>query len=133
MRRRSKTTRRLSTATARAWSAAAAIAPIFNWATRLRYDTDTGRPSFALDSQPPYPPAWRALSTGPLPHLASPGWSAKAAARLQLAYDSSPAARAAAMRCPVLLIQGDADEEGYSDENCVASSGCEGCPPVSVT
>ena len=29
----------------------------------------------------------------------------------------------------VVAVKGDADEEGYSDENCVASSGCEEPPP----
>ena len=79
---------------------------IFNFVSELRYVTDTGIPTYHLDSQPPFPDRWRALETGPMPHLATPTWEEEAHARLKVAYASSPAAFVPQMRSPLLIIQG---------------------------
>jgi hypothetical protein len=63
------------------------------------------RAVFSVDVQPPLPKLWRALTTGPLPHLAGPSWANHAHQRLATAYASSPAAHAANMTAPLLLIQ----------------------------
>ena len=96
------------------FSAAVAIAPIFNWVSQRRYKIDSGGPnyfSYALDAQPVFPQTYRTLGIGPLPHLATPSWPGQVASRIQLAYNSSPAAHLSGLRSPLLLVQGDADEE----------------------
>ena len=82
----------------------------------LRYSTDTGGKSYDTDVQPPFAAVWRALRIGPMPHLAAPDWPARVSARTAAAWESSPASRAEAMRSPLLLIHGDADEEVPFDE-----------------
>lgn len=93
------------------FAAGVSNAGIFNFVSELRYVTDTGIPTYHLDAQPPFPARWRALETGPMPHLATPSWGAEAHARLEVAYASSPAAFVPQMKSPLLIIQGDADEE----------------------
>ena len=83
---------------------------------QLRYATDSGGPVYSVDLQPALPPQWRSLPTGPLPHLAGPTWAARVHERLQIAFGASPAAAAANMTAPLLLLQGDADEEVAFDE-----------------
>lgn len=48
---------------------------------------------------------------GPLPHLAGPAWAERVHKRLEVAFAASPAASTANMSAPLLLIQGDVDEE----------------------
>ena len=93
------------------FAAGVSNAGIFNFVSELRYVTDTGIPTFHLDSQPVFPAAWRALATGPMPHLATPSWVEQAHDRVKVAYASSPAAYLPQMTSPLLIIQGDADEE----------------------
>ena len=100
----------------RLFDAAVSSAGIFNFVSALRYATDTGGKSYDADVQPPFAAAWRALRTGPMPHLAAPDWPARVSARTAAAWESSPASRVEAMRSPLLLIHGDADEEVPFDE-----------------
>lgn len=66
---------------------------------------------YGVDVQPSLPALWRALPMGPLPHLAGPAWAERVHKRLEVAFAASPAASTANMSAPLLLIQGDVDEE----------------------
>ena len=98
--------------------AGASIAGIFNWISSSRYVTDNGVPRYDLDIQPAFPQAFRQLRTGPMPHLATPGWWAHVKENQARAWASSPIVgvnlshpSASGFTAPLLLIQGDADEE----------------------
>ena len=111
-------------------------AGIFNWISELRYYTDTGGSTYHLDVQPPLPAGWRALTTGPLPHLAGPGWAGLVHTRLETAFGSSPAAYASAKTAPLLLIQGDGTyvtRGSYVTLHALhASNTCVACRPPSL-
>uniref|UniRef100_A0A7S3BYT6 Peptidase S9 prolyl oligopeptidase catalytic domain-containing protein n=1 Tax=Haptolina ericina TaxID=156174 RepID=A0A7S3BYT6_9EUKA len=109
-------------------------AGIFNWISELRYFTDTGASTYHLDLQPPLPNHWRALTVGPLPHLAGPGWAADVHSRLDLVFSSSPVAHVSNRTSPLLLIQGDADEEVSFEETvgCVRALRSFGIDPETL-
>jgi dipeptidyl aminopeptidase/acylaminoacyl peptidase len=118
------------------FSAGVSIAGVFNIASSDRYITDTGNPIYSGDLTPVFRGAgWRGLPTGPLPHLATPTWGAKVHDYLQRSFRSSPVSMAANMTSPLLLIQGDADEEVEFEEmvGCVRALRAFGISPeVSV-
>jgi len=113
------------------FAAGASIAGFFNWISADRFTTDTGLAIYNGDIQPLFPPGWRTLKTGPLPHLADPQWSRRVESYFNRAFQSSPAATANNMTSPLLLIQGDADEEVDFEElvGCVRALRAHGIEP----
>jgi len=100
------------------FAAGVSSAGILNFISSDRYITDNGVPRFDLDPQPRFPAGYRKLRTGPLPHLAGPAWAAHVATKIATAWEGSPISRVNATHprpdgftAPLLLIQGDADEE----------------------
>jgi dipeptidyl aminopeptidase/acylaminoacyl peptidase len=84
-----------------------ANAPVFNWISQSRYDHE----SF-LDVEPQFQNGFNSLTVGPEPNLASPEWLKKIVPNAQeLAYISSPVSHVQNLTGPLLLIQGDADDE----------------------
>jgi dipeptidyl aminopeptidase/acylaminoacyl peptidase len=116
------------------WAAAVSGAGIFNWLGSMRYVTDTGGQIYGIDVQPALPQYWRALQTGPLPHLAGPAWPAHVQERVLTSYLSSPAASVANMTAPLMIIQGDADQEVDFEESVgiVRAFRKAGLPPPEV-
>jgi len=97
------------------FSKAVAISPVFNWVSTKRYVTDTGRPSYMFDMLANYPQnLFRTLQTGPLGNVAgSPDFDSNVLRRQNIAWLSSPASQLENYdeKYPLLMIQGDADEE----------------------
>ena len=94
--------------------ACASTAGILNFISSDRYITDNGVPRFDLDLQPAFPAGFRRLPTGPMPHLAGPGWIEHVARKIEIAWGGSPIAglvKPDGFTAPLLMIQGDADEE----------------------
>lgn len=93
--------------------AGASIAGILNFISSDRYITDNGVPRYDLDYQPAFPSAIpRQLRTGPMPHLATPGWWAHVQAKLTRAWAGSPIVgvnvsqpSASGFTAPLLLVQ----------------------------
>lgn len=89
------------------FAAGVANAPVFNWISQNRYDGE----SF-LDVEPQWRRGFHALPVGPEPDVASPAWLQSVVPRHQaLAWASSPASHVQNLTGPLLLIQGDADDE----------------------
>ncbi len=89
------------------FSAGVANAPVFNWISQNRYDGE----SF-LDVEPRWDRGFHALPVGPDPNVASPAWLQSVVPRHQaLAWASSPVSHVQNLTGPLLLIQGDADDE----------------------
>ena len=84
-----------------------ANAPVYNWISQSRYD----RESF-VDVEPAWNRGFNALPIGPDPDAASPEWLSSVVPKAQqLAWSSSPSSHVANLTGPLLLIQGDADNE----------------------
>ena len=89
------------------FSVGIANAPVFNWITQSRYDHE----SF-LDVEPQFRRGFNSLPVGPDSNEASPLWLEKIVpAAQELVYASSPVSHVANLTGPLLLIQGDADNE----------------------
>ena len=97
------------------FSRGVAISPVFNWISTKRFVTDTGRPSYMFDTIASYQDIFRTLSTGPLGNVAgNPNFESEVLQRQHLAWTSSPASQLnnySHKKNPLLIIQGDADEE----------------------
>ena len=81
-------------------------APVFNWVSQMRFDGST-----IFDPAPKLPYFLHQLPVGPTSAAATPGWPSQAVKNAQVAYESSPASRMTNITGPLLLIQGDLDEE----------------------
>ena len=88
------------------FAAGVANAPVYNWVSQARYDGST----FG-DIQPALSAGFHALATGPLADQAGDAWLNHAQNTQALARRSSPAAFVGNLSSPLLLIQGDADDE----------------------
>ena len=114
------------------FAAGVSIAGMFNWISASRYTTDTGNPMYNGEVQPAFSNGgWRSLPTGPMPHLATPDWSSTVNAYLSTAFESSPVSSVSKMTSPLLLVQGDADEEVDFEEliGCVRALRLHGIEP----
>ena len=89
------------------YKAGACNAPVFNWVSQLRFDGATFfDPAHKLPFEAPHQ-----LPIGPESTLAGPTWLAKTQALQAQAWSSSPVAHMNNISGPLLLIQGDLDEE----------------------
>lgn len=93
------------------FKACASIAGIWNWITSNRYVTDTGLGVIDSVLEPSFGNNYRSLPMGPEPNEAGPAWFDKVQKVQRIQLESSPAGHAINLTSPMLLIQGDADEE----------------------
>merc|ERR1712216_125385 len=64
-----------------------------------------------MEIEPPFPGGFRSLPVGPEPAWVGPGWMDQVSNLQKLMLESSPAGHVQTLTSPLLLIQGDADEE----------------------
>ena len=88
------------------YAAGVCNAPVMNWVSQLRFDGAT-----FFDPAPRLPATVHQLPVGPESTLAGPDWLATTQAQQKLARDSSPASHLHNITGPLLLIQGDLDQE----------------------
>lgn len=93
------------------FAASVANAPVVNWIQEKRYDEDWPGLGSPFDFNARHRSEWRTLPEGPAPGLASPEWLASVQKNQRLAWQSSPAAYLDQITSPLLMIQGDSDEE----------------------
>lgn len=86
------------------FAAGVAVAPVFNWVSQSRFDGE---------DRTLYNPSSHglALPIGPEPDLAGPNWTDAINENIKMAWLSSPVAYVDQLTSPILLIQGDMDEE----------------------
>lgn len=93
------------------FAASVANAPVVNWIQEGRYDELWPGQGTLFDDNARHRSEWRTLPEGPGPGLASPFWLDAVQRNQQLAWESSPAAYLHEIASPLLMIQGDSDEE----------------------